>query len=182
MTRTRSPTCEVYQHPRSHNGRSRQSPLETVEGMASDRLFKVEYQRKKLPRNVKEFVWSMTYGTCWSCGGNLNPFSNVVVEHVVPLCRGGSDDIENLVPACSWCNHETGAKTGEEWRPFFADSEGQGPDPAEWVFWFEAAPDELMPGHGRKRVDDRHDWRDIQIQGFSTDECGSRGVDQCPPR
>src|SRR5687768_14667269 len=96
--------------------------------MASDRLFKVEYERRKLPRNVKEFVWSMTYGKCWYCGSNLNPFSNFVVEHMIPLCRGGTDDIENLVPACSYCNQDKGTKTVEEWRPFFADSEGQTPD------------------------------------------------------
>lgn len=32
-------------------------------------------------------------------------------DHVVPLARGGTNDIENLVPACEFCNASKGAKS-----------------------------------------------------------------------
>ncbi len=26
------------------------------------------------------------------------------IEHIVPLCRGGEHDVDNIVPACASCN------------------------------------------------------------------------------
>jgi 5-methylcytosine-specific restriction endonuclease McrA len=40
--------------------------------------------------------------------GKLQP------DHVVPVSRGGSDMIENIVPACGPCNWSKGARTGRE--------------------------------------------------------------------
>jgi 5-methylcytosine-specific restriction endonuclease McrA len=36
-------------------------------------------------------------------------------DHIVPLSRGGSDYITNIVPACRSCNASKGARTPEEW-------------------------------------------------------------------
>lgn len=36
------------------------------------------------------------------------------IEHVVELCRGGSDEWENLVMACFGCNDERGNKMSAE--------------------------------------------------------------------
>lgn len=32
------------------------------------------------------------------------------IDHVIPLCKGGSDDLENLVIACMSCNSRKGSK------------------------------------------------------------------------
>lgn len=40
--------------------------------------------------------------------------------HVIPLCRGGSDYIENIVAECAPCNREKGTKTGTEYRDYLA--------------------------------------------------------------
>lgn len=37
---------------------------------------------------------------CAYCGGD----GRLTIDHVVPLSRGGSDSIDNLVPACGSCN------------------------------------------------------------------------------
>lgn len=39
------------------------------------------------------------------------------IDHVVPLTRGGSHALANLVPACTRCNTSKGAKLLEEWLP-----------------------------------------------------------------
>lgn len=39
--------------------------------------------------------------------------SVATVDHVVPLCRGGTNDRTNLVLACSWCNGKKGEQTWE---------------------------------------------------------------------
>jgi 5-methylcytosine-specific restriction endonuclease McrA len=41
---------------------------------------------------------------CQYCGGPAT-----TVDHVIPLARGGTDDLANLVPACAVCNGRKGA-------------------------------------------------------------------------
>lgn len=38
------------------------------------------------------------------------------IDHVFPWSRGGSDDIENLVVACLYCNTEKADFTVDEWQ------------------------------------------------------------------
>lgn len=46
---------------------------------------------------------------CWERNGRLE------CDHIVPLCKGGSDDPANLTTACFACNHSKHGKTPEEW-------------------------------------------------------------------
>jgi 5-methylcytosine-specific restriction endonuclease McrA len=44
-----------------------------------------------------------------------SPYANhPVVEHRVPIVRGGTNDPSNLVIACHACNHKKGTRTEEE--------------------------------------------------------------------
>lgn len=56
---------------------------------------------------------------CTYCGEE--PPEGLVAEHVIPLSRGGTNSIENILPACKKCNSSKGAKTLHEWRPDLAD-------------------------------------------------------------
>ena len=51
-------------------------------------------------------------GRCAYCGA-VGPLQ---VEHRVPLCRGGTNSIENIVPACLSCNMRKHRLTEEEFR------------------------------------------------------------------
>ncbi|MFI7042648.1 HNH endonuclease [Microbispora rosea] len=48
---------------------------------------------------------------CTYCGGPAGS-----VDHRIPACQGGTDDLENLVPACVPCNESKGGKTPDQWR------------------------------------------------------------------
>lgn len=48
--------------------------------------------------------------TCAYC--NTNPYGHI--DHIVPVALGGSNDIENLVPACASCNLSKNAKPIEQ--------------------------------------------------------------------
>lgn len=51
-------------------------------------------------------------GSCFYC----RTASATTVDHVIPLSRGGSNSIGNIVPACLSCNSRKNARTVMEWR------------------------------------------------------------------
>jgi 5-methylcytosine-specific restriction endonuclease McrA len=42
------------------------------------------------------------------------------LDHVVPRCQGGPDDLWNLAAACKPCNHQKNGRTPEQWRAWRA--------------------------------------------------------------
>lgn len=48
---------------------------------------------------------------CIYCG-EAKPLTR---DHDVPLTRGGTDDIANLLPACKSCNSRKGTRTAREY-------------------------------------------------------------------
>jgi len=71
-------------------------------------------------------VWQKTKGYCWYCGRDLvwaasDPNRErikdwFVVDHATPQIEGGTDELENLLPACQSCNCMKGSKDVEEFR------------------------------------------------------------------
>jgi len=55
------------------------------------------------------FAW-----TCWVCKNPINPrlrFPNYMaatVEHIIPLCKGGTHTWDNVAPAHAKCNFDKG--------------------------------------------------------------------------
>lgn len=47
---------------------------------------------------------------CQYCGGT----NDLTIDHVIPRSRGGKDTWENLVTACTRCNHRKGNRTPKE--------------------------------------------------------------------
>ena len=46
----------------------------------------------------------------------------LTVDHIVPLSRGGSNSIENVVPACKHCNSTKGTRTYSEFLEYVKES------------------------------------------------------------
>lgn len=46
------------------------------------------------------------------------------VDHIVPVSKGGTDDVSNLVPACRSCNSSKGNRDVDEWRSTIAANGG----------------------------------------------------------
>jgi hypothetical protein len=54
---------------------------------------------------------------CVWCGTELGGTMAMTLDHVVPSSQGGTNDIENLVLACSPCNGMRGAAHVDVWPP-----------------------------------------------------------------
>lgn len=53
---------------------------------------------------VKERLLKETGGKCAHCGTPLDRYTNLTVDHFIPLNRGGTNDTENLTVLCEECN------------------------------------------------------------------------------
>lgn len=68
-----------------------------------DRLKACSYTAKK---EVKEYIFNKYGRECLCCGSK----EDVHLDHVIPIKKGGKNDISNLQPLCKKCNSKKGVK------------------------------------------------------------------------
>ena len=77
-----------------------------VRGNSADRRARRRYLLRTFAANRPGFC------RCYRCGALLSE-DNVTVDRIVPGCLGGRYVRENIRPACSRCNSETGGALRE---------------------------------------------------------------------
>lgn len=60
----------------------------------------------------KREIVALYSSPCFYCGST----SQITADHVVPIARGGSHSVGNLVPACDSCNKSKNDRTIMEWK------------------------------------------------------------------
>lgn len=78
------------------------------DGFVLKRFTSVSATRKCLNAKLRKRI--LLPGECAACGST----ENLVIDHKVPISRGGSDADENLQPLCRPCNIAKGIKTMPE--------------------------------------------------------------------
>ena len=74
------------------------------------------HRRRPLPVSVRDSVWNHYIGEdinkhrCLCCKKILITNRQFQVGHVISVKHGGTDEINNLRPICSPCNHSMGTK------------------------------------------------------------------------
>lgn len=68
--------------------------------------------RQPMSASTRAFVLERDGYQCAYCSTMDGPME---VDHVFPVSKGGSDDLQNLVCACRSCNRSKGAKTVADW-------------------------------------------------------------------
>ena len=68
--------------------------------------------RVPLSAAVRAIVYARDGNVCTYCGATEGDFE---IDHIIPVSKGGSDELENLTVACKPCNRSKGNKTIEEW-------------------------------------------------------------------
>lgn len=63
-------------------------------------------ERMPFPWAVKEALLKETNGRCAHCGVPLDRYTNLTVDHVIPLNKGGINDPKNLTVLCDGCNRQ----------------------------------------------------------------------------
>ena len=68
---------------------------------------RIKREREKA-RKLKKSQWWLNQtnrGICHYCQNKFSP-SQLTMDHVVPLARGGQSNPGNIVPACQTCNRD----------------------------------------------------------------------------
>jgi hypothetical protein len=78
-----------------------------IEVTGSNLLSRVSWHRRRLQ------VRNRDNATCNYCG---EPAPDGCADHIIPLSKGGTDNLDNLVWSCRVCNEAKGNKTLEEWQ------------------------------------------------------------------
>lgn len=58
--------------------------------------------------------WQAKKNECGNACFYCKARGNLTRDHMIPIKRGGTDDISNIVPACRSCNSRKNARTAEE--------------------------------------------------------------------
>ena len=65
--------------------------------------------RQSLPPKVRSMVYDRDRGICADCGEYLE-YERFTVDHIIPVSKGGGDDLHNLQVMCRPCNSSKGAR------------------------------------------------------------------------
>lgn len=76
-----------------------------------------QIKRRRLSSKERKQIYDMFNGRCAYCGTAVT-FRGMQVDHKKPLYAGGSDDIENMFPACRSCNHYKSTQDIEKFRTY----------------------------------------------------------------
>lgn len=63
----------------------------------------------------RKYLYEREGHQCYHCGKQLKP-NQVSVDHYLPKCAGGSNDLYNLVCSCKRCNRYKKSAIPDDWK------------------------------------------------------------------
>ncbi|MBT4096187.1 MAG: HNH endonuclease [Gemmatimonadetes bacterium] len=95
----------------------REITLEDYYIPASDEHIGRERSRARDLRNSQWWKRQLAEGLCHYCRGEFRP-SELTMDHVVPVVRGGFSKRGNVVPCCKDCNNQKQSMLPVEWNRY----------------------------------------------------------------
>jgi 5-methylcytosine-specific restriction endonuclease McrA len=74
--------------------------------------------RIPIPPEVRQYVYQRDKYQCQSCG-KTSLETNLSIDHIIPLSRGGKNDISNLQTLCLTCNQSKTNKIDHRFHRHF---------------------------------------------------------------
>lgn len=78
-----------------------------------------ETSRRSIPKSLRLKVYEKCGGHCAYCGCKLE-FKELQVNHIKPLRVGGTNELDNYLPACRSCNHYKSTLDLEQFRSYLS--------------------------------------------------------------
>lgn len=85
----------------------------------------IKREREKARELRKSQWWKnrIAKGVCHWCGGRFEP-SDLSMDHIVPVIRGGKSGKGNVVPCCKECNNKKKHMLPIEWEEYLMNASG----------------------------------------------------------
>jgi 5-methylcytosine-specific restriction protein A len=80
-----------------------------------------EREKARVLRQTRWWKQKLARGICYYCGRHFPP-SELSMDHIVPLIRGGKTTKGNLAPVCKDCNSKKKYLLPMEWEAYLQDS------------------------------------------------------------
>lgn len=80
-------------------------------------VIKAEKHKARKLRKTRWWQQKTASGCCHYCGEKVG-YSDLTMDHVVPLSRGGRSTKDNLVPCCKSCNTKKKSSLPVEWDEY----------------------------------------------------------------
>ena len=71
------------------------------------------HRRRMFTTQERNLVYNRTEGHCGICGRFI-PLEEYTIDHIIPLSKGGTNDLSNLQPCCSFCNKAKDDSVGDD--------------------------------------------------------------------
>ena len=65
---------------------------------------KKQRKRTHIPRGLRHEVFKRDNYTCQECGATKEDGAKLHIDHIIPVSKGGSDELDNLQTLCDKCN------------------------------------------------------------------------------
>lgn len=85
--------------------------------LASDEQIRVEKEKARRLRATRWWRQKKGRGLCFYCG-RRTPVSELTMDHIVPLVRGGRSSKSNIAPCCKDCNNKKSYMLPIEWEEY----------------------------------------------------------------
>lgn len=89
-----------------------------------EEFIRKEREKARKLRQTKWWRKKCAPGRCYYCGRQVKP-SELTMDHLIPLSRGGRSVRENLVPACKECNNKKKYLLPWEWEEYLKRLKGE---------------------------------------------------------
>ena len=77
-------------------------------------------RQKEKAREIRNSQWwkkKRSLGICYYCGRKFKP-TELTMDHIIPVIRGGKSTRGNLVTACKYCNNKKKYLLPAEWDEY----------------------------------------------------------------
>lgn len=100
--------------------------MKDYEGFAGIDEAAIRRERDKA-RDLRRSRWwqqKLAQGLCYYCGQQVKP-SELTMDHIVPIARGGQSSKGNVVTTCKECNNRKKSMLPIEWEEYMESLAGR---------------------------------------------------------
>jgi hypothetical protein len=122
-------------------------------------------KRKALSTKVRFEVFKRDGFSCAYCGATPANDITLEVDHIVPVSKGGKDDMSNLITSCFKCNRGKGAKSlGTKESPLTQKIESVSLEQLEYYQQYLEAKQAYLDSCGSMAIEE---YQDVSNANFS---------------